>query len=46
MAEMNPWLTPPTWSSGVPWVRFGDLDRRLPRQDVEWSEIAMRMVRG
>jgi hypothetical protein len=27
MAEMNPWLTPPTWSSGVPWVRFGDLDR-------------------
>jgi len=34
MAETNPWLTPPTWSTGVPWVRFGDLDRPLPRQDV------------
>lgn len=35
MAEMAPWVMPPTYASGTPWVRYGDLEATLPAGDVE-----------
>lgn len=34
MAEMTPWVMPPTYASGTPWIRYDDLDARLPSEDI------------
>ncbi|MFV2064947.1 MAG: hypothetical protein ACC726_15765 [Chloroflexota bacterium] len=34
MPEKTPWVMAPTYASGTPWVRYGDLDAPLPTEDV------------
>ena len=34
MAEKSPWVLPPTYASGAPWIRYGDLTAPLPAADV------------
>lgn len=34
MPEITPWVMPPTYASGTPWVRWGDLDAPLPAEDI------------
>lgn len=45
MTEMAPWVMPPTYASGTPWVRYDDLDAALPREDIAViGELAMKVA--
>jgi hypothetical protein len=45
MAEKAPWILPPTYASGAPWLRYGDLSRPLPAEDIGVvRELASRVA--
>ena len=45
MAERTPWVMPPTYASGAPWIRYGDLSISLPPEDIAVvRELAARVA--
>jgi hypothetical protein len=45
MAEKSPWVLPPTYASGAPWIRYGDLSAPLPAADLATiRELASRVA--
>ncbi len=45
MTEKTPWVMPPTYASGTPWIRYDDLDSPPPAEDVAVvRELAARVA--